>query len=171
MPTLERGSVLAKHICILLAVILPLSWVFAHQNHVHKSKPVLSPSQENRRAAKLNEINEEYKERVKSIFQKSCFDCHSQQTRYPWYYKIPGAKGLIDSDLAEAKKHIDLTNDFPFHGHGSPEEDLSAIRKAVEENTMPPFRYRILHPGANLNKTEREAILQWIKESLDQLSK
>ncbi len=132
-------------------------------------KPALSSSEEEKRQIKLHQINEEYKKTVKPIFQKSCFACHSGQTQYPWYYKLPIAKQLIDSDIREAKKHIDLTNDFPFRGHGSPEEDLAAIRKAIEDHTMPPFRYKILHPGSQLSEGEQQIVLRWIKESLKAL--
>ena len=154
-----------------LSILALIAGASAHENHEHHKATPLSDSQEKSRKIKLKKINESYGQRIKPIFQKSCFDCHSTQTQYPWYYKVPGAKGLIDSDIAEAKKHIDLSYGFPFHGHGSPEEDLPAIRKAIEKNTMPPLRYKVLHPSANLNETDRQTILQWINESLSKLSK
>ena len=165
-----KSSLRMRSIIVLLMTLTLFDLAYSHENQL-PAKTKSSSSDETERALKLHQINEAYKKSVKPIFQKSCFDCHSQQTRYPWYYKIPGAKGLINSDIAEAKKHIDFTNDFPFRGHGSPEEDIEAIRKTVNENTMPPFRYKVLHPSAGLNKAERETILQWIKESLGELSK
>ena len=153
----------------VLSILALIAGANAHQGHEHHKALPLSESQEQNRKIKLEKINDDYKQRIKPIFQRSCFDCHSTQTKYPWYYKIPGAKGLIDSDIAEAKKHIDLSHDFPFQGHGSPEEDLPAIRKAIEGNTMPPFRYKILHPNAKLSEPERKAILQWINEGLESL--
>lgn len=117
----------------------------------------------------LDAINEKYVEKIKPIFQRSCFDCHSSQTRYPWYYRFPGTKELIDADIAEAKKHIDMDRDFPFEGHGTPSEDLEAIQATVRENTMPPWRYKILHWGSGLTEEEKQVILQWIEESRDKL--
>ncbi|MBK9039223.1 MAG: heme-binding domain-containing protein [Bdellovibrionales bacterium] len=67
----------------------------------------------------LSRINELYKDKVKPIFQKKCFDCHSQNTQYPLVLQIPGARQLIDGDIEEAKEHLDFTNDFPFGGMGS----------------------------------------------------
>lgn len=49
-------------------------------------------------------INQEYLKTVKPIFQKSCFDCHGNTTVYPWYYKVPGVKQLIDNDIDEVKQ-------------------------------------------------------------------
>jgi hypothetical protein len=166
-----KSSLRLRNIVVLLMALTLFDLAYSHENQVPaKAKPAPS-SDETKRALKVYQINEAYKKSVKPIFQRSCFDCHSQLTRYPWYYKIPGANGLIDSDTAEAKKHIDLTSDFPFQGHGSPEEDLLAIRKTVKESTMPPLRYWILHPGARLNETEQKTILQWVEESFGELSK
>ena len=166
-----KTSLKSKGIVALLLVFALSELAHSHEKH-STVKPKSSPaSGDSERAHRLSLVNEEYRRNVKSIFQKSCFDCHSQQTHYPWYYKIPGARGLIDSDIAEAKKHIDLTNDFPFKGHGSPEEDLEAIRETMDEDTMPPVRYKILHPSAKLSKAEQEIILQWVSKSLEELSK
>lgn len=160
----------AKCIFVSLVTFAFIGPASAHQDPVHpKPKPAPSSLEKEKRQTSLHQINERYKQTVKPIFQKSCFDCHSERTQYPWYYKIPGAKQLIDSDIRESKKHIDLTNDFPFRGHGSPEKDLPAIRKAIEDNTMPPFRYKILHSGSELSEDEQQVIFRWIRESLSAL--
>lgn len=117
----------------------------------------------------LTKINENYVREIKPIFQVSCFSCHAMGTQYPWYYKIPGPKQLIDSDIREAKKHIDMTNDFPFKGHGTPSEDLDAIGKAVNKGTMPPFRYKMMHWDSGLTDEEKQAILKWVEDSQDKL--
>lgn len=131
----------------------------AHQNHGHKKQA--GPP-----AEALARINADYLQSVKAIFQKSCFDCHSASTRYPWYAGLPIAKGMIESDVREAKEHLDLTADFPFGGHGTPREDLEAIGKEVAEGEMPPFRYRLLHWKNGLSPTDRQAIQEWVQRSL-----
>ncbi len=144
-----------------------IGMALAHEHHQHHELPSPSTNQEKEH---LQQVNEKYLEKVKLIFQKSCFNCHSNQTVYPWYSKMPGAKQLINSDITEAKKHIDMTNDFPFKGHGTPKEDLEAIAKAVTEKTMPPFRYKIMHWQSGLTKQERENVLEWTRNSLNLLS-
>lgn len=159
-------SMRIKCFFISLAMIITTGNANAHkgikqQGPEHETQNLLLEHQQ----AKFFQINEEYKKRVKTIFQKSCFDCHSQQTRYPWYYKLPGIKQKIDSDIMEGGKHLDLTHDFPFHGHGSPRKDLAAIKKVVSGGTMPPFRYKIMHIGGSgrgLTEEEKRAILEWI---------
>lgn len=145
---------------VLLFVGLPPLW--AHEHHHDTQAGVREPV-----AAKaaLVQINEAYLRDVKPIFQAKCFDCHSSLTRYPWYYRLPGAKQLIDHDVQEAKQHIDMTHDFPFEGHGTPSEDLEVIAEAVKKSTMPLWRYRIMHRGSALTDSERQIILQWVDEA------
>lgn len=111
-------------------------------------------------------INVSYEKLVKPIFEKKCFDCHGGKTKFPWYYKIPGAKQLIDHDIEESKEHMDLTSAFPFKGHHSPQEDLESIAEVIEKGEMPPWRYWILHREAKITAEERAIILQWSRESL-----
>lgn len=137
----------------------------AHQNHDH-SMPSSQKKQLQGQSPDLIAINADYLKTVKPTFQKSCFDCHSSSTRYPWYSGLPFAKGLISKDIEEAKSHLDMSKDFPFQGHGSPREDLEAILKALKENSMPPSRYRLMHWGSALSDQEKAAVNDWIERSL-----
>ena len=121
-------------------------------------------------AAQIQLVNESYKRDVKPIFQNSCFDCHSQNPRLPWYYSLPGVHTLLENDMSEAKEHLDFTGDFPFQGHGSPSEDLKAIAETIKDGSMPPFRYRILHSESALTAEQRDTIFKWATEGLKQLN-
>lgn len=107
---------------------------------------------------------------LKPIFKKGCFDCHSDQTDYPWYYKLPLVKGMIDDDIKTAHKHMDMSDGFPFKGHGSPPNDLAAIREQLTEGEMPPWNYRMMHWSAKPSDVERDSIYAWIDRSLDALA-
>ncbi len=117
-------------------------------------------------AAALNVINNRYLRDVKPIFKRTCFDCHSEQTRYPAYYVIPGVRQFIDWDIREARKHMDMNADFPFKGHGTPLKDLKAIQKEVEEGDMPPFYYTVPHWNERLTRDEVQIILRWATEGI-----
>ncbi|MBU6374365.1 MAG: heme-binding domain-containing protein [Bdellovibrionales bacterium] len=149
---------LPKSAIIAILSLLSLGYAFAHKNHAHqKAEPI--------EVSALKTINSAYVRDVKPIFQKKCFDCHSDLTRYPWYSNLPGAKELIESDSQEAKRHLDFSSDFPFKGHGSPKEDLEEVLRSVESNEMPPFRYRILHRGSKVTPEEKTIIRAWAAES------
>lgn len=64
-----------------------------------------------------------------------------------------------------------MSNDFPFEGHGSPLEDLDAIEKTVNDGTMPPWNYRLMHPSSTLTDSEKSTVLRWIEESREILKK
>lgn len=137
----------------------------AHEQHhaaMMKSKSGTSPASD----AAMISINELYLKDIKPIFKRSCFDCHSSSTTYPWYSKMPGANQLIRNDINEAKQHLDLSNNFPFIGHGSPSEDLLAINKQVQNGDMPPLRYRFLHSNSQLSADEKAAVEAWVEKSL-----
>lgn len=151
---------------ILVLISLTLGFItFAWSHEKHQPAVATKEAMKNKEIEEvLVRANTRYLETVKPIFRLSCFDCHSNQTRFPWYYRVPLVKRLIDADISEATKHINVTQDFPFQGHGSPEEHLNGIENAVRKNEMPPFRYRMMHPNSSLNSQEREVIFRWISQ-------
>lgn len=84
----------------------------------------------------------------------------------PWYSRIPGPKQLIQWDIDKAKEHMDMTNEFPFKGHGGPVKDLKAIIKTVEKGNMPPLRYKVLHWDSSLEFDEVDLIKDWAQDGL-----
>lgn len=158
-------------IILLICFAILGSRSFAHENIDHSKEVVLKKTfKENSKNERYIKINTEYIERIKPIFVKSCFDCHGSITEYPWYYQIPGVKQYINSDIKEAKKHLDLSTDFPFKGHGTTIEDLRAIGKNINEGSMPPRRYLIMHKNTNLTKQELEQVNKWIAEASEILN-
>jgi len=103
---------------------------------------------------------------IKPILVHCCYDCHSNQTQFPWYYKIPGPKQLIDYDIKEACKHVNCSNDFPFGGHGKLGETLKAIRDEISDGSMPPITYRMLHWGRLIEGEQKDSVIQWIDSTL-----
>ena len=159
------------NILLLLFISTTTFHVWGHGGEDHskdiKQPKVVKPNVEIEE--KYIRINQQYLKTVKPIFQKSCFDCHGNTTVYPWYYKIPGVKQLIDSDIKESKKHLDFSKDFPFISHETPIKDLDAIGKSIKNDSMPPFRYLIMHGDKKLTKDEVKQVDKWIRESKEML--
>ncbi len=118
-------------------------------------------------APNYKKIKSTYIEKVKPIFKKSCFDCHSNQVEYPWYYNIPVIKQMIDSDIAEAKTHLDFSNDYPFKSHETPLKDLESIKQVVISGDMPPIEYNLLHPSKKLSDKEKSRVIDWVNKSME----
>ncbi len=134
--------------------------LLAHKGRKHPGRADSPLSRE----AVLRRIDALYGERVKSIFQKKCFDCHGVGNPLPWYSSIPGARHLIQRDIRVAKEHMDMSRDFPFGGHGSPMEDLESLEGVLENGLMPPLRYRVMHWGSGLSEADIEIIRGWLNE-------
>ena len=110
-------------------------------------------------------INNNY-QTVRHIFRKSCFDCHSDATKYPWYHVLPFIGGMIDDDIKEAKEHLDLSNDFPFGGRATQIERLREIREEIADGDMPILSYRFMHWGLLIEGKKQDSVFLWIDESI-----
>jgi hypothetical protein len=151
----------------LAASLLLLSLNAAAQEKGPSARSKPAPDYDQR----LSKISESYGTAIRPIFEAKCFDCHSDRTEYPWYYRIPGVKQFIDSDIAEAREHLDMSQGFPFKGHreNPAEETLKEIGATIVEGGMPPWYYTLLHAGSKLTDEESKAILAWVKKSRDLL--
>jgi hypothetical protein len=175
-----------KQLLLAIGIIVPLL-VFAHGKEDHSEEKTKKKERQEKREQKhqkneqtgqmkkmlkadLEIVNNNYQFRVKGIFKEKCMDCHGIPETYPWYYKVPGTKQMMDYDIQEAQEHLDMTNDFPFGGHGTPLSDLKELRKTVKKDSMPPFQYWIFHPDSRLNDEEKQIVLQWIEQSIQALS-
>lgn len=158
---------------LIFAFTVTAPTALAHQGHHHAHPGVKATSPMTRKEGdpEIKVIREGYKNRIEPIFQKSCMDCHSAQTRYPWYHKIPGIKQMLDSDIREAKHHLDFSDGYPFKSHATPIEDLDAIAESVQKGTMPPFSYRIMHRSDAMTDEEKKAVLEWAEKSKELLKK
>mgnify|MGYP001261554397 CR=1 FL=1 len=161
---------------IILPVLLVLSSIaFGHGDEDHsediknEGDTEMAASKTSKEDLELNAL--EYEKSVKPVFQKKCYDCHGSGNEKPWYYVVPGAKQLMNSDMAEAKEHMDMTKGFPFSGHGTPHDDLVSLRKTTKENTMPPKKYLIMHWGNSLSAEDKKIINKWIDNSLTKMNK
>ncbi|MCH2533418.1 MAG: heme-binding domain-containing protein [Bdellovibrionales bacterium] len=161
-------NIFFKH--ILLVFLLFHFSLYAHKGEDHSKSNNESLVVSTTQMYKLEEINNKYFSNIKPIFEKKCLDCHGLGSKKPWYYVLPGIKHMMNQDMSEAKKHLDMTNGFPFGGHGSPKEDLQAIKKTVREDSMPPWQYKMMHWNSKLTKKEKMVLNKWIDKSLQILN-
>jgi mono/diheme cytochrome c family protein len=97
---------------------------------------------------------------TRALAQRACFDCHSNETVWPWYSNIAPASWLLASDTTEARGVYNFSD---WHsGDVSPE----MAARAVRERIMPPSRYLMLHPEARLTDAEIEQLAQGLQDSL-----
>lgn len=107
-------------------------------------------------------VNRDYQQNVRPIFEKKCFDCHTSQTRYPWFAHLPLLSTLINWDIHRARSFLDMQNDYPFHSNYDFMDQLYEIETAIEEDKMPLTRYRIINWNFGLTPQEKSIILKWV---------
>ena len=160
-------------ILILFLAFPALLWAHGKKHHdVHNPEKALLAQIEPHHTEKtiFSRIQQDYQAQVQSIFTQKCFACHSSESPLPWYAAIPGIKQLIQWDTNEAQTHLELSQGFPFQGHGSPREDLEAILQTLQDRDMPPFRYWIFHPSHSLSPEELKKTRLWAEEGLKLLA-
>lgn len=107
------------------------------------------------------EIAASYKT-IELILKKSCYDCHSSKTVYPWYHSLPIVSGFLDAHIKEAREHIDFSDGFPFGGHASQIKQLEAIKKEIAEGEMPLWSYQIMHWNSAIEGATRDSLFEWL---------
>ncbi len=98
--------------------------------------------------------------RTRELAQRACYDCHSNETVWPWYSNIAPASWLIYSDVFEGRRRLN------FSEWGSTNREVDEASRVVLEGEMPPIQYLILHPNANLTSAERRELAQGLAASL-----
>lgn len=120
----------------------------------------------------LETINQAYLQDIKPIFAAKCLMCHGVVTRMPLYAKVPPSSFLVKHDIEEAREHLDMSFDFPFVGKPTdvPQDSLEEIIEVVQEGSMPPFIYKIMHWHSGLSVEESKKILDWANAGLKTLN-
>ncbi|HKE21188.1 MAG TPA: heme-binding domain-containing protein [Bryobacteraceae bacterium] len=101
--------------------------------------------------------------RVMGILRRSCADCHSDETRYPWYsYVLPSA-WLVNNDVRHGRERMNLSQ---WEGYPTLRKErlLSEIANQVKDRDMPLAQYAWIHRGAALSDTEVHAIFEWTQK-------
>jgi len=99
-------------------------------------------------------------EPVLSTLRRACFDCHSEATRWPWYATLPLASRVIERDVTEARGQLNLSRWIDYNQFDRADM-LDKMCELASRRKMPPWKYRLMHPGARLSATEVSALCAW----------
>jgi hypothetical protein len=93
----------------------------------------------------------------------ACFDCHSNETVWPWYAKVAPVSWLLQRHSEEGRQELNFS-EWP-----GPNQGLAIAAGAVTRSGgMPPWDYKLLHPAARLSETDRETLASGLENSLGQ---
>ncbi|NHA05541.1 heme-binding domain-containing protein [Mucilaginibacter sp. HC2] len=118
----------------------------------------------------VNAIDRVYKipANVSVILKRSCYDCHSDQTDYPWYARLQPVRLMMDRHVRNGKAELNF-NTFGTYTARKQRSKLRAIGQSLEEGSMPLSSYTLLHRNAILSQTEKAQLMNWVKQTSDSL--
>lgn len=99
---------------------------------------------------------------VKGILVQSCYDCHSNNTRYPWYSNIQPVGWWLNSHIQDGKKHLDFS-EFGTYTAKKANHKLEEVEDAVTEGWMPLDSYLWVHHEARLTPDQAQAVAAWAR--------
>ena len=106
---------------------------------------------------------------IKSILDRSCMDCHSNTTRWPWYSNVAPASWIVAHDVNEAREHLNLS-DFAQYRSLRAVGKLDMMCENMQDGFMPLPKYLTLHPDARLTREEINRFCDWVESVRDSLA-
>lgn len=103
---------------------------------------------------------------VRTILQNACYDCHSNNTRYPWYSNIQPVAWYLANHIKKAKEALNF-DEFAGYSALRQRNKLGGIADEVSDNGMPLPSYRLLHKNARLSREEKAQLTNWAQHSQD----
>lgn len=138
-----------KKVVIVLAVIMLIIQFFRPEKNAST-------------AVSENHISKKYamSDDVKIILDKACNDCHSNNTRYPWYASIQPVAWWLDHHIDEGKGEINF-DEFLTYPPKKARHKMEEVNEMVKEGEMPLNSYTWVHKDAVLSQDEKLAIANW----------
>ncbi|MES1214236.1 MAG: heme-binding domain-containing protein [Bacteroidota bacterium] len=129
--------------------------------HPKKNK---APGEQVNNIANIHSIPQD----VKSILEKACMDCHSNNTRYPWYTNFQPFDWWITNHINEGKKELNF-DEYASKSLRYQYNKMKEAVKLVKEDEMPLNSYLWIHKDAKLTQVEKSKLLSWAEGIMDSM--
>ncbi len=107
-------------------------------------------------------------EAIQKKIQVSCYDCHSNNTQYPWYNRVQPVAWFLEDHIKEGKAELNF-NEWDSLSSRRKASKLRSIIKQIESGEMPLDSYTLIHRDAKFSKEETEEIINWVTQLKDSL--
>ena len=98
---------------------------------------------------------------TREIAQRACFDCHSNESIWPWYSNVAPVSWLVYFDVVEGRQRMNFSE---WNNGGS--QSIGEITEILQEGEMPPVQYLLMHPEAKLSTSDRQALVDGLRRSI-----
>lgn len=97
---------------------------------------------------------------VGTLLRTSCYDCHSNNTQYPWYNNIQPVALWLSSHIKDGKRHLNF-DEFNTYPAEKKRKKLQEIAETVEKSEMPLSSYTLIHGDARLSVENKKVLIDW----------
>ena len=142
----------------LTVIIVVAVFVLIQLFPLDRDNPVADPS---------SEI--ELQGEVRMIVQTACYDCHSNNTRWPWYSYVAPVSWLVTYDVHEGRDELNFSM-WNTYSKKRINRKFQEIVEEIEEEEMPLPIYLLMHSEADIDESQRAILINWARSNLDSLS-
>lgn len=107
-------------------------------------------------------------ENIQKKLQVSCYDCHSNNTQYPWYNKIQPVAWFLEDHIKEGKAELNF-NEWDSLSNRRKKSKLRSIIKQIESDEMPLYSYTLIHKDVSFSEAEKQELIRWIEQLKDSI--
>lgn len=144
---------LLKTILKVLVVVIVCLFAAAQFKRPARTNPLIDHSQ-------AIEAHTQMKPEVASILERSCNDCHSNRTAWPWYTNVAPVSWFVTEHVDDGREEMNFS-EWGLYNRRTRETRLQAICEEVESGAMPLSSYLPLHPHAKLSPEDKKALCDW----------
>ncbi len=105
---------------------------------------------------------------IQNILHTSCYDCHSDNTRYPWYAEVQPIGWWLNSHIQEGRRNLNFS-EFATYRPRRQYIKLKQIAEQVDEGDMPLPSYLIIHTDARLSQEQKTQLIDWVNVVRDSM--
>lgn len=130
----------------------------------------IQPARNSNRQVMASGITKQYNvpANVEGLLRTACYDCHSNNTRYPWYTSIQPMGWLLADHIKEGKAELNF-DEFGSYSKRRQLSKLKSIAGSVKDGSMPIASYTWMHRDAKLSAENRALIIDWATGTRDSL--
>lgn len=102
-------------------------------------------------------------ENIRKVVRNSCYDCHSHESKYPWYSKVAPVSWMLKHHIDDGRKHLNFST-WTTYTPKRMDHKLEEFNEAITEGWMPMDKYLWMHKDAVLSPDEKNTLSNWVKE-------
>jgi len=105
---------------------------------------------------------------VAGPLKRACYDCHSNETRWPWYSEVAPTSWLVAHDVEQGRREVNFSA-WDTYAAKKLRNKLKECAEEIDEGEMPPWYYTLVHAEARLSDAEKAALRQWFASEREKL--